>query len=426
MGPSEHFPYVDGRMTCEGVDLAAVAEAVGTPVYCYSRAAIERQFCAFRNALAGMRSLVCFAMKANSNQAVLRILARLGAGMDVVSIGELRRARAAGAPGEKITYSGVGKTAAEIEEALDYGIFCFNVESEPELAMISRVAQRLGKTARIALRVNPDVDAKTHAKISTGAAANKFGVPISRALDVYREAAMLPNLRPSGVDMHIGSQITDLEPFDSAFEILADFVRRLRADGHQISHVDLGGGLGVPYREGADPASYHPDRYAEIVSRRLGGLDLDLIFEPGRLLVANAGALLTRVIYVKSGEDKTFLIVDAAMNDLIRPTLYDAHHEIAPLRAPAEGARRQVCDVVGPVCETGDYLAQARDMPPMAADDLAAVLSAGAYGAVQAGTYNSRLLAPEVLIDAGKWSVIRPRATYDDLIALDRVPPELA
>jgi diaminopimelate decarboxylase len=355
---------------------------------------------------------------------VLATLARLGAGMDIVSEGELRRARAAGVPGERITFSGVGKLPGEIEAALDERISCFNVESEQELEAISDIAQARGATARIAIRINPDVDALTHAKIATGKAENKFGVPLARAREVYAQAARLPGIQVTGVDMHIGSQITDLDPFDKAFARLADFVQILRADGHSIEHVDLGGGLGIPYRPGEDPQSYHPDRYAEIVRRRTNALGCKLIFEPGRLIVGNAGILVTQVIYVKRGEAKAFVVVDAAMNDLIRPTLYDGHHEIQPvLQNP--GARTITGDVVGPVCETGDYLALDRSIPEPKAGDCLAIMSAGAYGAVQSSTYNSRLLVPEVMVRGADYAVVRPRRTYAELIAQDALPPWL-
>jgi len=421
-----HFAYRDGGLQAEDVDLAALAREVGTPFYCYSAATLTRHYEVFKAAFANVPSLVCYALKANSNQAVLRLLSRLGAGMDVVSEGELRRALAAGVPGERITFSGVGKTQREMALALEAGILCFNVESEPELHALSAVASARGQTAHIAIRVNPDVDARTHAKISTGKSANKFGIPISKARAVYAEAARLPGIKVAGVDMHIGSQITELQPFDDAFALLADFVQSLRADGHVIEHVDLGGGLGIPYRDDDDPESYHPDRYAEIVKRHTNKLACKLIFEPGRLIVGNAGVLVTQVIYVKEGEGKTFIIVDAAMNDLVRPTLYEAHHEIKPVREAAPDAPRIVADLVGPVCETGDYLAQAREMPRPQAGDLIAVMSAGAYGAVQAGTYNSRLLIPEVLVDGPRHALVRPRPTYDELIGLDKIPSWLA
>jgi len=421
-----HFDYRNGILHAEDVALPLIADQVGTPFYCYSSATLERHFDVFSKAFADVPSLVCFAMKANSNQAVLKTLAARGAGMDVVSEGELRRARAAGVPGSRITFSGVGKTEREIALALDEKILCFNVESEPELEEISRIAAARGEKAPIALRVNPDVDARTHHKISTGKSENKFGIPISRARAVYAHAAKLPGIHVSGADMHIGSQITDLEPFDNAFALLAEFVRDLRADGHVIDHVDLGGGLGIPYREGEDPDAYHPERYAEIVKKHANSLGCTLVFEPGRLIVGNAGILVTRVIYVKEGEGKTFVIVDGAMNDLIRPTLYEAHHDVKPVRETAPGAPMINADVVGPVCETGDFLAQARDLPAVKAGDLIAVMSAGAYGAVQAGTYNSRLLVPEVLVREGEWAVIRPRTSYEELIGLDRLPDWLA
>jgi diaminopimelate decarboxylase len=419
-----HFVERGGVLHAEDVDLRTIAAQVGTPFYCYSSATLTRHYQVFAAAFSKLDTLICYAMKANSNQAVLRTLADLGAGMDIVSEGELRRAQAAGVPGSRITFSGVGKTEREIALALDYEILCFNVESEPELEAISKIAASRGQTAHVSIRVNPDVDAKTHRKISTGKSENKFGVPISRAQAVYALAAKLPGLKATGVDMHIGSQITDLAPFDDAFALLADFVRTLRADGHTIDHLDLGGGLGIPYRESDDPESYHPDRYAEIVARHVGALGCKLVFEPGRLLVGNAGVLVTSVIYVKQGDGRTFVIVDAAMNDLIRPTLYEAHHDIKPVVIdPASGIF--TADVVGPVCETGDYLALERSLPVCKSGDLLAVMSAGAYGAVQAGNYNSRLLVPEVMVKDANWSVVRPRPTYEDLIELDKLPPWL-
>ena len=421
----QHFEYRDGRLYAEDVDLAAIAAEVGTPFYCYSTATLSRHFRVFAEAFKGQKALVCYAMKANSNQAVLKTLVGLGAGMDVVSEGELRRALAAGAPPEKIIFSGVGKTRAEMALGLEAGIRCFNVESEPELEALSEVAVSRSTQARIAIRVNPDVDARTHAKISTGKSENKFGVPISRAREVYARAQALPGVEVDGVDMHIGSQITELSPFDDAFALLAEFVATLRADGHRIQHVDLGGGLGVPYRfDNAPPP--HPEAYAEIVARRTGALDCEVFLEPGRLIVGNAGVLVTSVIYVKRGENKSFVIVDAAMNDLIRPTLYEAHHEIRPYRQAGPNDRRLVADIVGPVCESGDYLALGRDMPEPRAGDLLVVLTAGAYGAVQAGTYNTRPLVPEVLVKGQQFAVVRPRPTYEELIGLDKLPPWLA
>jgi len=419
------FSYRNGALYAEDVPFTTIAEAVGTPFYCYSAAAIERSFAAFRDAFRDENAHIFYAMKANSNQAVLATLARLGAGMDVVSEGELRRALAAGVAGQRIIFSGVGKTPAEMNLGLDEKIFCFNVESEPELEALSRVASSRGAVAPIAIRVNPDVDARTHAKIATGKSENKFGVPISRARDVYAYARRLPGLSVQGVDMHIGSQITDLEPFDNAFALLAEFVQALRADGHRIEHVDLGGGLGIPYQNDNDPPP-SPVEYASIVAERMGGLGCKLILEPGRAIVGNAGALVASVIYLKKGENKRFVIVDAAMNDLVRPTLYDAHHDILPVKAPEPRAAHLVrSDVVGPVCESGDYLALGRDLPELAAGDLIAVMSAGAYGAVQAGTYNSRLLVPEVLVKGAEYAVVRPRRTYEELIGLDTLPPWL-
>ncbi len=416
-----HFSYRSGVLHAEDVNLNTLAAEVGTPFYCYSTATLERHYRVFSGAFADVDALVCYAMKANSNQAVLKTFAKLGAGMDVVSEGELRRARAAGVPASKITFSGVGKTAREISYALDENIHCFNVESEPELERLSALASARGATASIAIRVNPDVDAKTHAKISTGKSENKFGVPISRAREVYARAAALPGIRVSGVDMHIGSQITDLAPFDDAFTLLAEFVTLLRSDGHVIDHLDLGGGLGVPYRDDNEPPP-HPDAYAAIIKNRTRHLDAKLVLEPGRLLVANAGILVTEVIYVKEGEGKTFVIVDAAMNDLIRPTLYEAYHAVWPVREPGPATPRMIADIVGPVCESGDYLALNRDLPVLRTGDLVAIMSAGAYGAVQAGTYNTRPLVPEVLVRNNTHAIIRPRPTYEEMIALDHLP----
>jgi diaminopimelate decarboxylase len=417
-----HFTYRAGILHAEAVDLAALAAAVETPFYCYSSATIERHYQVFAGAFADVSALVCYAMKANSNQAVIKTLAALGAGADVVSGGELRRARLAGIPPHKIMFSGVGKTARELAAAVDEGILCVNVESEGELELLSVIANAKDRDVHISVRVNPDIDARTHAKIATGRAENKFGIPISHAREVYARAAKLPRLKASGVDMHIGSQITDLAPFHDAFALLSDFVRTLRADGHVISHLDLGGGLGIPYRDDNEPPP-HPDAYAEMVKRTTRELGCTLIFEPGRLIVGNAGILVTRVIYLKRGDTKTFVIVDTAMNDLIRPTLYEAHHEIRPVAEPAPGGRRIVADVVGPVCESGDFLALGRDLPEPESGDLLAIMSAGAYGAVQSGTYNTRALVPEVLVREGEWALVRPRLTADALIGLDALAP---
>jgi diaminopimelate decarboxylase len=406
------------------VNLASLAQAVGSPFYCYSTATLERHYRVFAGAFADVPSLVCYAVKANSNQAVIATLAKLGAGADVVSGGELKRALAAGVSPDKIMFSGIGKTAAELALALDENILCVNVESEPELELLSAIAVGKGRSIDISVRVNPDVDAKTHAKIATGRAEDKFGIPISAARAVYAKAAKLPGLRVAGVDMHIGSQITELSPFGDAFALLSDFVRTLRGDGHTISHVDLGGGLGIPYREDNEPPP-DPSAYAAVVKRATRGLDCKLIFEPGRLIVGNAGILVTRVLYLKHGEAKTFVIVDAGMNDLIRPTLYEAHHEIQPVIEPAPGAQHLTADVVGPVCESGDFLALGRDIAEARPGDLLAVMTAGAYGAVQAGTYNTRPLIPEVLVRDGEWALVRPRLEADQLIGLDKLPPWL-
>ena len=416
-----HFDYRGGVLHAEAVSLDTLADKVGTPFYCYSTATLERHYKVFAGAFADVDALVCYAMKANSNQAVIKTLANLGAGADVVSEGELKRARAAGIPADRIMFSGLGKTERELALAIDEGILCINVESEPELALLSQIAASKGRSAHISVRVNPDVDAKTHHKIATGKAENKFGIPISRAREVYAHAAKLPGVKVSGVDMHIGSQITDLDPFGNAFALLAEFVRELRGDGHTISHVDLGGGLGIPYRDNNEPPP-HPEQYAAVVKRATRDLGCRLIFEPGRLLVGNAGILVTRVLFVKHGEAKNFIVVDAAMNDLIRPTLYDAHHEIWPVAAPATTAGRIRADVVGPVCESGDFLAKDRDLAEPASGALLAVMSAGAYGAVQAGTYNTRPLVPEVLVKGEDWALVRPRLETDQLIALDRMP----
>ncbi|MFY9816356.1 MAG: diaminopimelate decarboxylase [Pseudolabrys sp.] len=416
-----HFAYRDGVLHAEAVNLDTLAAAVGTPFYCYSTATLTRHYQVFATAFADVRALVCYAMKANSNQAVVKTLAKLGAGADVVSGGELRRARLAGIPPDKIMFSGIGKTAPELALAVDEGIFCVNVESEAELELLSSIASATGRSARVSIRVNPDIDAKTHHKIATGKAENKFGIPISRAREIYARAAKLKGLEVAGVDMHIGSQITELDPFGNAFALLAEFVRVLRSDGHTISHVDLGGGLGIPYRDDNE-APPHPEAYAEVVKRATRDLDCRLIFEPGRLLVGNAGILVTRVLFVKHGEAKNFVIVDAAMNDLMRPTLYDAHHEIWPVAEKPSSGRRIRADVVGPVCESGDFLAVNRDMVEPADGALLAVMSAGAYGAVQAGTYNTRALVPEVLVNGAEWALIRPRLEVDQLIALDRMP----
>jgi diaminopimelate decarboxylase len=420
-----HFAYKGGVLHAEDVSVADIAAAVGTPFYVYSTATLTRHLRVFSEAFGALNPLVCYAMKANSNQAVLTTLANAGSGADVVSEGELRRALAAGIPAHKIMFSGVGKTANEMRFALEAGILCFNVESEPELEQLNDVALSLGKVAPVSLRINPDVDAGTHAKISTGKAENKFGIPWQRAREVYRRAGELPGVKVTGIDMHIGSQITELAPFDAAFGRLSELIGALRADGHGIEHVDLGGGLGIPYRNDNNPPPL-PDAYAEVVKKHVSGLNCQVIFEPGRLIAGNAGILVTEVIYVKEGDAKNFIIADAAMNDLIRPTLYEAYHDIWPVVQPADDVAEIVADVVGPVCETGDYLGLERKLPKPVSGDLLAVLSAGAYGAVQAGTYNSRLLVPEVLVHGDQFHVIRPRLSYEDLMALDSLPDWLS
>tara|TARA_R110002020_G_scaffold198830_9_gene400139 strand:- start:21793 stop:23061 length:1269 start_codon:yes stop_codon:yes gene_type:complete len=416
-----HFEYQDGVLHAEDVSLPDIAAQVGTPFYCYSTATLTRHYKVFSGAFADIDSMVCYAMKANSNQAVLKTLAQLGSGVDVVSEGELRRALAAGIPASKIMFSGVGKTAREIDAALTADIYCFNIESEPELELLNARALAMGKVAPISFRINPDVDARTHAKISTGKKEDKFGISWQRARAAYKHAAGLPGVRVTGIDMHIGSQITELQPFDDALKLMVELIGTLRADGHAIGHFDIGGGLGVPYRDD-NAAPPDPDAYGEMVKARLRDLDCKIILEPGRLIVANAGVLVSEVIYVKDGGDKTFVIVDAAMNDLIRPTLYEAWHEIRPVRLSAASAPRIRADIVGPVCESGDYLAKDRELPALKSGDLIAVGSAGAYGAVQAGTYNTRLLVPEVLVHGDRFHVVRERPSYDDLIGLDSVP----
>jgi diaminopimelate decarboxylase len=419
-----HFAYRNGVLHAEDVPLPLIAAEVGTPFYCYATATLIRHYRVFQEAFANLDTLICYSVKANSNQAVIRTFVEEGAGLDVVSEGELRRAIAAGCPPEKIVFAGVGKTAREIAFAIDTGIFCFNVESEPELHLISEIAESKGATATISIRINPDIDARTHKKITTGKAENKFGIPALQAREVYALAAKLPAIRISGVDMHIGSQITDLAPFDEAYMLLADLVRTLREDGHTIDHVDAGGGLGIPYRLD-DPPPPPPAEYGEIIRRRLGNLGARILFEPGRAMVGNAGILVTRVTYVKTGAAKAFVIVDAAMNDLIRPTLYDAHHDILPVKQAGKATPMVVADVVGGVCETGDYFALDRSLPQSQSGDLVAVMTAGAYGAVQASTYNTRPLLPEILVKGGDFAITRPRQSYDQLIGMDRLAPWL-
>ena len=420
----DHFLYRNGALHAEDVAVAEIAAAVGTPFYVYSTATLTRHFDLFDQALDGVPHLVCFAMKSLSNQAVLRVLAQAGAGMDVVSGGEYARARAAGVPGERIVFSGVGKTADEMRMALSGGIRQFNVESEPEMLVLSAVASELGVQAPITIRVNPDVDAKTHAKIATGKSENKFGIPIDRAREVYAMAAGLPGLRVVGIDVHIGSQLTDLAPFEAAYQKVAELTEVLREDGHEIARLDLGGGLGIPYTR-SNEAPPLPTDYGAMIKRTVGHLGCEVEIEPGRLISGNAGLMVSQVIYVKDGADRQFLILDGAMNDLIRPAMYEAHHDIVPVVEPVPGAEQATYDIVGPVCESGDTFAKSRSMPAVSAGDLVAFRSAGAYGAVMASEYNSRPLIPEVLVHGDQFAVIRPRPTFDEMIARDTLPPWL-
>lgn len=417
----DHFLYRNGALFAEDVSIKDIADMVGTPFYVYSTATLLRHFKLFDDALDGLDHLVCFAMKSLSNQAVLMTLANAGAGMDVVSGGEYARAKAAGVPGDRIVFSGVGKTHAEMREALTGGIRQFNVESEPEMAALSQVATQLGVVAPIAIRVNPDVDAKTHAKIATGKSENKFGIPISRAREVYALAASLPGLDPLAIDVHIGSQLTELEPFRLAYEKVAELTEQLREDGHNIRRLDLGGGLGIPY-ERSNSAPPLPIEYGQLIKDTVGHLGCEVEIEPGRLIAGNAGILVASTIYVKSGEDREFLILDAAMNDLVRPAMYEAHHDIIPVQEPAPGLAPATYDIVGPVCESGDTFAKNRAMPAVQDGDLVAFRSAGAYGAVMASEYNSRPLIPEVLVDGDQFAVIRARPTYEEMISRDTIP----
>jgi diaminopimelate decarboxylase len=416
-----HFAYKGGVLHAEDVSLDALASEVGTPFYCYSTATLTRHYKVFSDAFSGADALVCYSIKANSNLGVLKTLGNLGSGMDVVSEGELRRARAAGVPPEKIVFSGVGKTRAEMAYALDEGIYAFNVESESELAVLNEVATQADTSARVAFRVNPDIDTKTHKKISTGKAEDKFGVPYERARGLYGQAVELPGIDPCGIHMHIGSQITDLKPFGDAFALLRDLAGQLKEDGLTLEFINFGGGLGVPYKAD-DPLPPHPDEYAKTVLDAARDLDVKLLFEPGRMIAANAGILVTRVLYTKTGAAKSFTVVDAGMNDLIRPTLYEAWHDIIPVDEALRDAPAQTTDIVGPVCETGDYLALDRKLPEYSAGDLMAVLTAGAYGAVQSSTYNTRLLIPEVLVKGNQYALIRPRPTFDDMLGRDKIP----
>ncbi|MFN4061747.1 MAG: diaminopimelate decarboxylase [Paracoccus hibiscisoli] len=417
----DHFLYRNGELHAEDVPLSCIASQVGSPVYVYSAATLTRHFGLFRQALDWTEHLVCFAVKSNSNLAVLKLMGDLGAGMDVVSGGEYARAKAAGVPGDRIVFSGVGKTIPEMRMAIEGGIRQFNIESEPEMRALSALCVSMGATVPIAIRVNPDVDAKTHEKIATGKSDNKFGIPISRAMAVYAEAASLPGLRVVGVDVHIGSQLTDLAPFRAAYLKVAELTRALRAEGHAITRLDLGGGLGIPYRRD-NSAPPLPIEYGQVIRETVGDLGCEIEIEPGRNIVGNAGILLSRVIYVKNGEDRDFLIVDAAMNDLLRPAMYGAHHDIVPVMEAAVGAPVRPYDVVGPVCESGDTFQKGADLPALTAGALIAFRSAGAYGAVMASEYNSRPLVPEVLVQGDHFAVIRARPTYDEMLGRDSIP----
>lgn len=417
----DHFLYRNGELYAEGVPIAEIARSVGTPFYVYSTATFRRHFALFEEALAGMDHLICYAMKANGNMAILKLMADLGAGIDVVSGGEYAKAIAAGVSPEKIVFSGIGKTKAEMSQALLGGIRQFNVESEPELIALSQVAVALNKTAPITIRVNPDVDAKTHAKIATGKSENKFGIPIANARAAYAQAATLPGIEIVGIDVHIGSQLTDLAPYEAAFLKVAELTKNLRQDGHTIKRLDLGGGLGIPYTRSND-APPLPIEYGEVVRRTVGGLGCEIEIEPGRLIAGNAGLMISKVIYLKHGEGRDFLIIDGAMNDLIRPAMYEAHHDIIPVIEPVPGTEQSPIDIVGPVCESGDTFAKQRNMPPLSSDDLVAFRSAGAYGAVMASEYNARPLIPEVLVQGDQFAVIRARPTFDELINRDTIP----
>lgn len=419
-----HFAYRSGTLHAEGVSLESIAREVGTPAYVYSSATMVRHYQAFVDAFAGQRASIFYAMKANPNLAVLRTLAKLGAGADTVSEGEIRKAMAAGIPASRIVFSGVGKTEAELAHAVDVGLFQVNIETEGELHALSRIAAGLGRRQSAVFRINPDVGAGGHAKITTGSSANKFGISMSEADRLYDVAANLPGVRIEGLAVHIGSQIRELGELEAAFSRMRDLAGRVRARGHSASRMDLGGGLGIPY-EMREAIGHGPDliqAYADMVRRTFAGLDVELGFEPGRLIVGNAGILLTRALYLNPRPQRTFLVVDAAMNDLIRPAMYEAFHELWPVTEPAPAHARRGYDVVGPICESGDTFATDRQLPETVPGDLLAFMTAGAYGASMSSTYNSRLLVPEVLVDGNRWDVVRPRQTYEQLIALDRLP----
>lgn len=416
----DHFSYKDNILHAEDIAITKIAKEVGTPFYCYSHATLKRHYQVFAEAFKGTKTTICFAVKSNSNLAVLKTLEQLGAGADAVSEGEIRRALAVGIPGRKIVFSGVGKTREEMAFALKQKIFQFNIESEPELIALNEVAESLGVIAPIAVRINPDIDAKTHYKISTGKKENKFGIEWTAAREIYNKAKMLKNIDVQGVSTHIGSQLVDLMPFEQAFRRINDLVQILRIDGHHIHVLDLGGGLGIPYDMEEPPS---PKHYAEVVLKATRDLNCELILEPGRLITGNAGILVSEVIYCKASESRQFLIIDAGMNDLIRPTLYEAYHEIIPVQKPTAPAKSwKKIDIVGPVCESGDVFALQRAMPPLTPGDLVAVRTAGAYGAVMASNYNTRPLVPEVMVHGSEYAVVRKRQTYEELLAMDSVP----
>jgi diaminopimelate decarboxylase len=417
MTPACYFPHKNNEMYVENIAIRDIAKAIQTPFYCYSSQAITKSFQDYQQAFSGQDSLICFAVKANSNQAVLTTLAQLGSGADVVSMGEISRAIAAGIPANKIVYSGVAKTHEEISYALELGILQFNVESEPELELISKVATALNKTAAVAFRVNPDVCANTHEKISTGKAENKFGVPISKAREAYLQAANLPGIKVQGVDVHIGSQLTSLAPFEETYKRIAQLVETLRGDGHDISVIDVGGGLGITYDNEVIPTKR---TYADMVKAQLSHLNCKIILEPGRSLIGNAGILVSRVVFVKTGEERQFLMLDAGMNDLIRPSMYEAYHQILAVNNSSN--ELSTYDVVGPVCETGDTFAKARAVHTSGEGDLIAIMSCGAYGAVMSSSYNTRMLAPEVLVKGDRFAVVRKRPSYQDIIKQDITP----
>ena len=420
----DHFHYHNDVLMAEEVSLETIAADVGTPAFVYSAATIRRHYQVYADAFQGLDALVCYAVKANGNIAVIATLAQMGAGADVVSVGELARALKAGVPADRIVFSGVAKEEAEMVAALEAGIMQINIESRPELDRLNAVATRMGVKAPIAIRVNPDVDAKTHAKITTGRAENKFGIDIDVAPEIYRDAEAMPGIDVIGIAVHIGSQLTDLAPYRAAYQRVRSLAEQLRADGVNIRRIDLGGGLGIPYGDDADFDANIPSPadYGRMAAEVLDGLGCKIVLEPGRLIVGNAGLLLSRVAYVKEGASQSFVILDSGMNDLIRPSLYDAYHAIVPVRKPEDHAPSRQVDIVGPICETGDTFAKGRAMPPVQADDLVAIRSAGAYGAVMASMYNGRPLTPEVMVDGTAFAIVRERVSVDQQLKWEHLP----